>query len=147
MRDIGDELKIIDKLIKEQLNCVLEMTKQYHDVNEHHRKGFNGTNFLYEVEQFLRDHREQISGMLSGTQDVQETFRELLDMEQNQASIVEAHLAREQAEVAADQSRSVMIFTIFTIIFLPLSFFASVFGKPRFFVYHKDIMRAGLTGK
>ena len=49
-------------------------------------------------------------------------------MKQKQANIVEAHLAREQTEVAADQSRSVMIFTIFTIIFLPLSFFASVFG-------------------
>ena len=43
-------------------------------------------------------------------------------MKQKQANIVEAHLAREQTEVAADQSRSVMIFTIFTIIFLPLSF-------------------------
>lgn len=49
-------------------------------------------------------------------------------MKQKQANIVEAHLAREQTEVAADQSRSVMIFTIFTIIFLPLSFMASVFG-------------------
>ena len=49
-------------------------------------------------------------------------------MKQKQANIVEAHLAREQTEVAADQSRSVMIFTIFTIIFLPLSFFASIFG-------------------
>lgn len=49
-------------------------------------------------------------------------------MKQKQANVVEAHLTREQTEVAADQSRSVMIFTIFTIIFLPLSFFASVFG-------------------
>ena len=55
-------------------------------------------------------------------------FQKLLDMKQKQANIVEAHLAREQTEVAANQSRSVMIFTIFTIIFLPLSFFASVFG-------------------
>lgn len=49
-------------------------------------------------------------------------------MKQKQANVVEAHLTREQTEVAADQSRSVMIFTIFTIVFLPLSFFASVFG-------------------
>ena len=49
-------------------------------------------------------------------------------MKQKQANVVEAHLTREQTEVAADQSRSVMIFTIFTVIFLPLSFFASVFG-------------------
>ena len=49
---------------------------------------------------------------------------ELLDMKQKQANIVEAHLAREQN----DQSRSVMVFTIFTVIFLLLSFLASVFG-------------------
>ena len=49
-------------------------------------------------------------------------------MKQKQANIIEAHLARDQNKVAADQSRTVMIFTIFTIIFLPLSFFASVFG-------------------
>ena len=49
-------------------------------------------------------------------------------MKQKQANIVEAHLARKQAEVATQQSRAIMIFTIFTLIFLPLSFFASVFG-------------------
>ena len=37
-------------------------------------------------------------------------------------------MAREQAEVAAEQSRAVMVFTIFTIVFLPLSFFSSIFG-------------------
>lgn len=66
--------------------------------------------------------------MMKGAHAAQRAFKELLDMKQKQANFVEAHLAREQTEVAADQSRSVMIFTIFTIIFLPLSFFASVFG-------------------
>lgn len=66
--------------------------------------------------------------MLKSAQAAQRAFKELLDMKQKQANIVEAQLARRQTEVAADQSRSVMIFTIFTIIFLPLSFFASVFG-------------------
>ena len=146
MRDIEDELKTIDKLIKEQLLCVSEMIKQYRDLNEHRRKGFNGINFLFDVEQFLNEHKEQIDGMLKGAKTAQKAFKDLLDMKQKQANIVEAHLAREQTEVAADQSRSVMIFTIFTIIFLPLSFFASVFGKLSSFVYHRDKLAAGLTG-
>ena len=128
LRDIEDELNTIDKLIKEQQSCVSEMIKQYRDLNNRHKKGFNGIRFLHDVEQFLNEHKEQVDGMLKGAQAAQKAFKELLDMKQKQANIVEAHLAREQTEVAADQSRSVMIFTIFTIIFLPLSFFASVFG-------------------
>ena len=128
LRDIEDELNTIDKLIKEQQHCVKEMIKQYHELNARHGKGFNGSTFLHDVGQFLTEHKEQVDGMLTSARAAQKAFKELLDMKQKQANIVEAHLAREQTEVAADQSRSVMIFTIFTIIFLPLSFFASVFG-------------------
>ena len=130
LRDIEDELNTIDKLIKEQQSCVSDMIKQYHDhLNTRQGKGHKGIRFLNDIDQFLKDHKEQLDGMLKSAQAAQKAFKELLDMKQKQANIVEAHLAREQTEVAADQSRSVMIFTIFTIIFLPLSFFASVFGK------------------
>lgn len=128
LRDIEDELNTIDKLLKEQQTCVQDMITQYKDLNATHIKGLNGLNFLYDVHQFLTDHKDQLDSMLKGAVAAQRAFKELLDMKQKQANIVEAHLAREQTEVAADQSRSVMIFTIFTIIFLPLSFFASVFG-------------------
>ena len=37
-------------------------------------------------------------------------------------------MTRFQTETASEQAKSVMIFTIVTIIFLPLSFFSSVFG-------------------
>lgn len=135
LRDIEDELNTIDKLIKEQQNCVSEMIKHYRDLNLYHGKGFNGITFLFDIEQFLNEHKEQIDGMLKGAKAAQKAFKDLLDMKQKQANIVESHLAREQTEVAADQSRSVMIFTIFTIIFLPLSFFASVFGNSPSFEY------------
>lgn len=128
LRDIEDELNTIEKLIKEQQTCVSDMISQYHDLNARHSKGVNGINFLLDVQQFLHDHKEQIESMLKGARAAQRAFKDLLDMKQKQANIVEAHLAREQTEVAAEQSRAVMIFTIFTIIFLPLSFFASVFG-------------------
>ena len=128
LRDIEDELNTIDKLIKEQQSCVSDMIRQYHDLNARQEKGSNGIHFLYDIDQFLKEHKDQLDQMLKSTRAAQKAFKELLDMKQKQANIVEAHLAREQTEVAADQSRSVMIFTIFTIIFLPLSFFASVFG-------------------
>jgi Mg2+ and Co2+ transporter CorA len=52
----------------------------------------------------------------------------LLDLKQKQANVDESRLARWEAEVTQTQSRSVMVFTIFTVIFLPLSFFTSLFG-------------------
>ena len=127
LRDIEDELNTIDRLIKEQQACVMEMELQY-KTRAVPDKGINGLEFLQVAAQFLKDHLDQVDGMLKSARAAQKAFKELLDMKQKQANIVEAHLAREQNEVAADQSRSVMIFTVFTIIFLPLSFFASVFG-------------------
>ena len=127
LRDIEDELKTIDRLIKEQQACVTDMEAQYKSLAPQ-EKGINGLEFLHDAAQFLKDHLDQVDGMLKSARAAQRAFKELLDIKQKQANIVEAHLAREQNEVAADQSRSVMIFTVFTIIFLPLSFFASVFG-------------------
>lgn len=127
LRDIEDELNTIDRLIKEQQACVMEMELQY-KTRALPDEGINGLEFLQVAAQFLKDHQDQVDGMLKSARAAQTAFKELLDMKQKQANIVEAHLAREQNEVAADQSRSVMIFTVFTIIFLPLSFFASVFG-------------------
>ena len=45
-------------------------------------------------------------------------FLRLLDMKQKQANVWEAWVAREANEVASSQSRAVLIFTIFTIIFV-----------------------------
>ena len=101
--------------------------------------------FLEDAHQTVKGYKQQTHNMLKGAAAAQEAvchrckslharladhykFEKLLDMKQKQANILEAHLARNQTEVAAEQSRAVMIFTIFTIIFLPLSFFASVFG-------------------
>lgn len=104
------------------------MLTHYTEINKQQGKGVLGIRWLTEINLTLDGYKEQVEGMLKSAQTAQKAFKELLDMKQKQANIVEAHLAREQTEVAADQSRSIMIFTVFTIIFLPLSFFASVFG-------------------
>lgn len=128
LRDIEDELNTLDKLFKEQQKSVTDMIPQYQHLNAYHKKGLHGSHFLHEAQHTLGGYMEQIFLMLKSAQTAQKAYKELLDMKQKQANIFEAHLTREQTEVAADQSRSIMIFTIFTIIFLPLSFFASVFG-------------------
>ena len=128
LRDIEDELMTIQKLIKEQQSCVDDMKTHFHHLSQQFGKGQNGINFLIDVASFLSDHKDQVDNMLASARAAQGAFKDLLDMKQKQANIVESQLARKQTEVAADQSRSVMVFTVFTVIFLPLSFFASVFG-------------------
>ena len=128
LRDIEDELNTLKKLFKEQQQGVSDMRSHYVELNHRQGKAILGTQWLTEISHTLESYKDQVDGMLKSAQTAQKAFKELLDMKQKQANIVEAHLAREQTEVAADQSRSIMIFTIFTIIFLPLSFFASVFG-------------------
>ena len=122
------ELKTINTLIKEQQGVLAEMLRQFRYLNEEHKKGLEGTGFLNDVIHFLLEHKVQVKNMRESTEAAKVAYRDLLDMKQKQANVVEAHLASRQSKVAADQSRTVMIFTIFTIIFMPLSFFASVFG-------------------
>lgn len=49
-------------------------------------------------------------------------------MAQRQAQVDEVRWSRLQAELASSQNLSVMIFTTFTVIFLPLTFFTGLFG-------------------
>ncbi|KAK9426595.1 hypothetical protein SUNI508_00122 [Seiridium unicorne] len=52
----------------------------------------------------------------------------LLSLKQQQASIVEARAALQRADESVKQGRTIQAFTIVTIIFLPLGFFATFFG-------------------
>lgn len=52
----------------------------------------------------------------------------MLEMAQRQAQVDDVRWSRLQTELASSQNLAVMIFTIFTVIFLPLSFFTSLFG-------------------
>ena len=52
----------------------------------------------------------------------------LLDLKQKHANAFEARFARDQAALTARQGQTIMVFTIVTIIFLPMSFIASIFS-------------------
>lgn len=62
------------------------------------------------------------------TKEVQDGLNHLLDLQQKQASVWEARSAREGARATSKQSTVMVIFTMVTIIFLPLSFMASFFA-------------------
>jgi hypothetical protein len=58
---------------------------------------------------------------------IYKSITDLLDLKQKHANAFEARFARDQAAGTARQSQTIMVFTIVTIIFLPLSFIAALF--------------------
>ncbi|KAL6234165.1 hypothetical protein BDW75DRAFT_241365 [Aspergillus navahoensis] len=121
LRDIVDELGTIMKLLEQQTTTINDMVKYY----EH--RGY-GKRFILASLTKLDEYRTHISEMRENAIAAQKAVENLLDLKQKQANVDESRLARWEAEVTQSQSRAVMVFTIFTVIFLPLSFFTSLFG-------------------
>lgn len=93
-----------------------EMIKQYQRF-DNQRIELNEVALLKDVAAFLAKQRKRFESMQRTTQ---KTLKAFENLKHRQASHRDDHLAREQAESAAEQSRSIMVFTIFTVIFLPL---------------------------
>lgn len=87
-----------------------------------------GRQFLHEALDKLESYITQADDMIKRVETTRHDFDKLLETVQRQAQIDEVRLSRQQADLASAQNRSVMIFTVFTVIFLPLSFFTGLFG-------------------
>lgn len=88
----------------------------------------NGRIFLSEGLKKVAEYIQQAEEMIRRVRDTRDDYDKLLQMVQRQAQVDEVRLSRLHADVASAQSRSVMIFTVFTVIFLPLTFFTGLFG-------------------
>ncbi|KGO66589.1 Mg2+ transporter protein, CorA-like/Zinc transport protein ZntB [Penicillium italicum] len=121
LRDIEDELSTILKLLDQQDAVIKSMVKYFGN------RGY-GKSFLDTSQERIDEYRSQISDMKENSHLAQKAVETLLDLKQKQANVDEAKMTRWQAEVAQTQSRAVMVFTIFSVVFLPLSFFTSLFG-------------------
>ncbi|CAK7215019.1 hypothetical protein SCUCBS95973_002333 [Sporothrix curviconia] len=54
-------------------------------------------------------------------------LRSLLELKQMQSNALEAKFARDQAVTASKQGQAILVFTVVTIVFLPMSFMATLF--------------------
>ena len=91
-------------------------------------KTANGRIFLSEALKKLREYAQTANEMMQRVRTTRDDYEKLLQMVQRQAQVDEVRLSRLHADLASAQSRSVMIFTTFTVIFLPLTFFTGLFG-------------------
>ncbi|TGO63023.1 hypothetical protein BOTNAR_0106g00190 [Botryotinia narcissicola] len=77
----------------------------------------------------ISNHHSELHQLEDSAREIAEQLRDLLTLkQQQQASIIEATASLDRADESVHQGRSIMIFTVITIIFLPLSFMSSVFG-------------------
>ncbi|KAI1080443.1 hypothetical protein F5B20DRAFT_580109 [Whalleya microplaca] len=139
---IIEELRIMRRVFQEQTH-VAKNSKRSLEPPSHERNSEQDTN---QVEHKMNDpyndaaHEAQvvlelIESRQSEIQDLEdsalrtyEQLKNLLSLKQQQTSIVEAKASLERADESIKQGRAIMAFTVVTIFFLPLSFFATFFG-------------------
>lgn len=88
----------------------------------------HGRVFLAEALKRLGEYIHTTEEMIRRVRNTRDEYDKLLQMVQRQAQVDEVRLSRLHADLASAQSRSVLIFTTFTVIFLPLQFFTGIFG-------------------
>lgn len=88
----------------------------------------HGRGFLAEALKRLAEYIHITEEMVRRVKNTRDEYDKLLQMVQRQAQVDEVRLSRLHADLASAQSRSVLIFTTFTVIFLPLQFFTGIFG-------------------
>lgn len=88
----------------------------------------HGRGFLVEALKRLGEYVHVTEEMVRRVKNTRDEYDKLLQMVQRQAQVDEVRLSRLHADLASAQSRSVLIFTTFTVIFLPLQFFTGIFG-------------------
>ncbi|RYP79475.1 hypothetical protein DL770_006656 [Monosporascus sp. CRB-9-2] len=86
---------------------------------------------LHEAEaalELIESRQAEIQDLEDSALRTSQQLKDLLSLKQQQASIVEAKAALQRADESVRQGRAIMAFTIVTIFFLPLGFFAAFFG-------------------
>lgn len=90
--------------------------------------GRGSSRSLTDLCDIVESRRKAWAGMAYTAKATHTSLHGLLDLKQRQAAVSEARTVRYQVEISAKQGRSIMLLTIFTIFFLPISVMATIFG-------------------
>ncbi|MCJ1464874.1 hypothetical protein MMC07_003489 [Pseudocyphellaria aurata] len=123
IKDIRDELNIITKVFIDQQKALEAMHKLVGS-----KVKFKAKSPSSEIIRRIKRHMSDIKEIDDHASRTYEALNHLLDLKQKHANVCEARWTREQAQETAKQSNTIMVFTIVTIIFLPLSFMAAFFA-------------------
>jgi Mg2+ and Co2+ transporter CorA len=123
--DMEDELEILRHLFYEQERVIKGFLTVIQEHGIHQRRGVTA------AERALADVREfdeEAKRIWDNAHSIREQLSYLLSLKQTTANLEEARGSRTMQKDTAEQGRTMMIFTVFTVVFLPLSFFTSLYG-------------------
>jgi ankyrin repeat protein/Mg2+ and Co2+ transporter CorA len=128
-KDIRDELNMIKKVLEDQAlvlpdleSSICEIYAESQTSQRDVKKRFRDQ--LKTIEMHIKD----IDRMDKQAERIYNSITDMLDLKQKHANAFEARFARDQATGTARQSQTIMVFTIVTIVFLPMSFIAAFFS-------------------
>jgi Mg2+ and Co2+ transporter CorA len=130
-KDIRDELNMIAKVLSDQQSVLPSLLDSITDIFRSASPALP----QFEIKKRFKDqlkaielHLKDIERMDRQAQRIYKSITDMLDLKQKHANAFEARFARDSAAGTARQGKTIMVFTIVTIIFLPLSFIAAFFA-------------------
>jgi Mg2+ and Co2+ transporter CorA len=140
--DIGIETRLLAEIkdIRDELNMIrMVLTFQHqklpdfadHLVDELGKKSDEAWEIRMRSKEQLKIvkmHLDDVDRMDKQADSIHQSLLSLLDLKQKHANAFEARFGRDQAAFSARSSKTILVFTIVTIIFLPLSFIAAFFA-------------------
>lgn len=113
IKDIEDELRTLKHILEDQMDVV---------------KRWMGTRVAREQLSALHEQKDDIESTIRWSQNINGSITDLLDHKNRYANAIEARYARAQAASAEAAEKILLLFTIVTIIFAPLSFLVAFFA-------------------
>jgi hypothetical protein len=131
IKDIRDELNIIRMILAYQEALALDFRKAIRGIYEQdrlHMQLRKLEKIFDEQEKTISNPLKDIDRMSDQAEDIYCSIRDLLDLKQKHANAFEARFARDQAAGTIRQGRTILVFTVVTVVFLPMSFIAAFFA-------------------
>lgn len=127
-KDIRDELSMIRTVLEHQKHVLADFQEVICEIYQGQHRSQSEIKKRFKDQQRTIDmHLKDIDRMDKQAERIYHSITDLLDLKQKHANAFEARFARDQAAGTTRQSKTIMVFTIVTIVFLPLSFITSIF--------------------
>ncbi|KAG9231778.1 hypothetical protein BJ875DRAFT_468505 [Amylocarpus encephaloides] len=142
--DIIEELHMMGRIFTQQIQVVKDFKKALDNLNgnfevdrlpghlqdklPHPRVAKQTIINAEELLEHIEERKNEITDLENEARRTVTQLHNLLTLKQQQASIIEARLALDRADQGNSQGRTILLFTLVTIIFLPMSFLTSFFG-------------------
>lgn len=127
-KDIHDELNMIRTILHHQQHVLVDFQEVTCEIYHGQQRSQHEVKKRFKEQQRTIDmHLKDIDRMDKQAERIYSSITDLLDLKQKHANAFEARFARDQAAGTTRQGKIILVFTIVTIIFLPLSFIVSIF--------------------